>query len=572
MVSKRAEPLRRTVIGFTLLAAAAIQMAQAQLAFNNHPSSVEDVEGATVFLSGFPSNFSPELNFQWLKDGIRLEGATKSSLQITLSADTAGVYVLTVTDGVNTAESEAATVLLASLSPATTEFIKVVDTTDVMPGLAPRKFGVLRDGRLRNGVTTIAGTDTFESAGGVFRYEGGVGTPILTESDSLPGFAIPATFFGSKTVLDDGAVHMFVTSNPDADAVIDEFAVLGWRDGELSIVADEQTKIPNKASATFEGLGWPYRAMGRTAFLGRGLGADLPDKVGYRGAFILDENGLNVWADNDTPLPAGDGVWNGNSAQVGFDGETLAFWATDGSHQNGIFVTKNAGPLKKAAFKGDLIPGTSIELEGFMSPPVVSDGRLLFVGRTSDFSQNYLLELSGSDLRILTKSGDPILGGGLGLGRVTHWFEPAADGSVIFTSHGPGQKQGIYRLTEGSIEPILTTLNSINGVRLQGVSLRDVDRDSLLAELRFEDGVSGYYTASLDLESTSPPSPDTVPETPLPTMLEVAINEGSMTIEWEGSGILESSFDLDRWVVEPGVSPIVIEFLAGQRFFRVRVE
>ncbi|MBT5707291.1 MAG: hypothetical protein HOI66_13315, partial [Verrucomicrobia bacterium] len=494
------------ILGFTLLAVAAIQMAQAQLAFNNHPSSVEDVEGATAFLSGFPSPFSPELEFQWLKDGIPLDGATNSSLQVTLSADTAGVYVLSVTDGVNSAESEAATVVLATLSAATTEFIKVVDTTDEMPGLAPRKFGVLRDGRLRNGVTTIAGTDTFESAGGVFRYEGGIGAPIVTESDSLPGFAIPATFFGSKTVLDDGTIHMFVTSNPDADAVIDEFAVLGWRDGEISIVADEQTEIPNKASATFEGLGWPYRAMGKTAFLGRGLGADLPDNAGYRGAFILDENGLHVWADNDTPLPAGDGVWNGNSAQVGFDGETLAFWATDGSHQNGIFVTKNAGPLKKAAFKGDLIPGTSIGFEGFTSPPVVSNGRLLFVGRTSDFSKNYLLELSGSELQILTKSGDPIPGAGLGLGRVAHWFEPAADGSVIFTSHGPGQKQGIYRLMDGTIEPILTTLNRINGVRLQGVSLRDVDKDSILAELRFEDGVSGYYTARLDLESTpSPP-------------------------------------------------------------------
>ena len=164
MVFKRTEPVRRMILGFTLLAVAAIQMAQAQLAFNNHPSSVEDVEGATAFLSGFPSPFSPELEFQWLKDGIPLDGATNSSLQVTLSADTAGVYVLSVTDGVNSAESEAATVVLATLSAATTEFIKVVDTTDEMPGLAPRKFGVLRDGRLRNGVTTIAGTDTFESA------------------------------------------------------------------------------------------------------------------------------------------------------------------------------------------------------------------------------------------------------------------------------------------------------------------------------------------------------------------------------------------------------------------------
>ena len=572
MVSKRTEPVRRTVVGFTVLAVAAIQMAQAQLVFNSHPSSVEDIEGATAFLSGFPSQFSPELKFQWLKDGIPLEGATMSSLQVTLNADTVGVYVLTVTDGVNTAESEAASVVLATLSAATTEFIKIVDTTDEMPGLAPRKFGVLRDGRFRNGVTTIAGTDTFESAGGVFRYEGGIGSPIITESDSLPGFAIPATFFGSKTVLEDETIHMFVTSNPDADAVIDEFAVLGWRDGEISIVVDEQTEIPNKESATFEGVGWPYRAMGRTAFLGRGLGADLPETTGYRAAFVLDENGLNVWADNDTPLPAGDGVWNGNSSQVGFDGETLAFWATDGSHQDGIFVTKNAGPLKKAAFKGDVIPGTSIEFEGFTSPPVVSDGRLLFVGRTSDFSQNYLLELSGSDLLVLTKSGDPIPGSGLGLGRVAHWFEPAADGSVIFTSHGPGQRQGIYRLMEGAIEPILTTLNSINGVRLQGVSLRDVDKDSLLAELRFENGVSGYYAARLDLGSTSTPSPGTEPKPPLPTVLEVTIDEGSMTIEWDGNGILESSFDLDRWVVEPGVSPRVIEFSADQHFFRVRAE
>ena len=45
-----------------------------------------------------------------------------------------------------------------------------------------------------------------------------------------------------------------------------------------------------------------------------------------------------------------------------------------------------------------------------------------------------------------------------------------------------------------------------------------------------------------------------------------------MTIEWDGSGFLESSFDFDRWVVEAGGSPIVIEFSAGQRFFRVRAE
>ncbi len=574
MISHQGSRLGSLVIGLILTTA---QWAQGQLSFSNHPTSIEDVNGASAFLSGFPSPFSPDLSFQWLKDGVPVDGATQSSLQITVSPDTAGIYVLTVTDGVATAESQPATVAVATLSPAPTDFIKIVNTTDEIPGLAPRKFSSLRDGRLRNGVLTVTGTDSFESAGGVFRYADGIGTAIVLETSALPGFTGIPTFFGGKTVLGAGVVHLFVTSNPDRDAVLDEFAVLQSQDGVISVVADEQTEIPTKEPALFEGLGWPYRGMGKTAFLGRGLQADLPDTVGYRAAFVLAEDGLEVWADNESPLPAGDGVWNGNSAQVGFDGETLAFWATDRTQSDGIFVTKAAGPLEKVAFKGDPIPGTAAQFEGFISPPVVAQGRLLFVGRTSDFSQNYLVEWTENGLEVLAHSGAPVSGGGLGLGRIAHGFEPANDGSVLFTSHGPGPKQGIYRLQNGTIEPIITTLNSIDGVRLQGVSLRDVDGDALLAELRFEDGVSGYYATDLELGPapepplTPEPSPDPNPAPATPPVIEIAINAGVITLSWNGDGVLESTSDFVEWVTEPGGSPRVIDPTDAHRFFRIRV-
>ena len=250
----------------------------------------------------------------------------------------------------------------------------------------------------------------------------------------------------------------------------------------------------------------------------------------------------------------------GNSAQVGFDGSTLAAWLVDGTTNSGIFASVNAGSLQKIAFSGDPIPGGGF-FGGFSSPPQVQQGRILFLGHAGSFGVGYLLEYSTAGLRVIAMTGAPVSGSSVGLGSPAHWFGYASDGSILFTANGPGSKSGIYRWREGIITAELTSLNTFNGRPIRYAYLEDVDGEDLLVNLSFDGSNFGLYVSF--------GNGGEMQARPQITIVRTA---AGLRLNWPAGGRLEFSDNLLNWAESTANSGDELPFNAAQaRFFRVRV-
>jgi hypothetical protein len=272
---------------------------------------------------------------------------------------------------------------------------------------------------------------------------------------------------------------------------------------------------------------------------------------------VWDGATFQTWASSDNPLPAGDEIWWGNSSQVGFDGTTLAFWAVDqtggNGSRNGVFMSVSGGPLQKIAFTGDAIPGGGV-FKGFNSPPTVHNGKVLLLGQDTG-GGNYLLEYAQGSLRVIAKAGDAPTSGGA-FTTIQFGFDYLADGSILFTASGPGQKQGIYSWNNGTITEWLTTLNSIDGRRLRFVSLYDADGMGTVIAASFDGSRFGLYTNV----GGRPPAPT----------LGVQRTGTGLTLSWSGAGKLQSTSNLRDWTTLEETSPVLAPFSASPlRYFRV---
>lgn len=499
--------------------------------FSSPLQSYEGAAGQSVQLSANIENWTASLTYQWFKDGQPIANATQSFYSFVAGATTLGSYTVVAKNEAGETTSNPATVVLREITPSTREFHLVADYTVNAPERPGQKLTVVGDGELRNGVVTFQSTTNFPDVGGLYRWQQGVVSKIVHLADPLPTLSAPATFYDGISAEEGGVSHFIAIST---NATGNQMSVFEAKNGENKAIVSQTSEIPGKPGVRMKRFGYATRAGGKTAFFGmendNGAG-------GYRCVLVWDGTTLQNWANSDAALPAGNGVWWANSSQVGFDGTTLAFWVVDGTAAtpapNGVVFSKNGGPLQKIAFTGDPIPGGLGTFKSFNSPPRVHDGKVLFMGQTETLNQNFLMEYADGNLRVIAKSGDAPAGAGA-FRSISYNFDYIADGSILFSAAGPGQKQGIYSWKNGAIGETLTTLNTLNGRLLRFVSLYDADGSDLLIGASFDGSRYGLYTTAF---GTAPVAPS----------LSVSRTPTSMTLNWGGTGVLQESSNLTGW-------------------------
>ncbi len=522
-------------------------------------SGFEGAAGSLVNLGASVDVFSPNLSYQWLFNGEPIVGATASQYSFSLSATTAGSYAVRVTNVAGSTTSEPGRVLVREITPAGRKFNLVADSTVAAPGRPGQVLRVVGDAHLRVPTVTFQSTTNFPDVGGLYRWAAGNVEKVVDLNDTLPGMSAKPTILDGVSAEENGIILFRGTATNSAPV---KEGLYQWKAGVITPVVTDQNDMPGHPGLRFKRFGYVTQAGGKAAFLGFDEKAAVFEPGGIRGVYVWDGVTLARWVDSTGGLPAGNGTWHGNSSQVGFDGTRLAVWladrpATEGQF-NGIFTSVNGSPLQKIAFTGDPIPGGLGVFATFNSPPLVQEGKVLFLGQTENFNENFLMEFADGALRVLARSGSAPAGGSA-FGTIQYGFDYLRDGSVLFSASGPGMKSGIYRVKDGVITEELTSLNTLDGRLIRFVSLYDIDGDDCLITASFDGTRFGLYTTV---------GSDTAG---LPPRLTTARSATGLRIDWTGPGVLQGSVDLFLpWEDLSATSGDEIPFSSSQRFFRVR--
>jgi hypothetical protein len=276
--------------------------------------------------------------------------------------------------------------------------------------------------------------------------------------------------------------------------------VYSWEDGEVTLVADQNTPIPGDVgtfSAGENGFGFgpfshPSIRGGQIAF--RAAGADDPRQ---RGIYAWIDGRLEAVADLSTPIPACPGLFSFLSAEISVDGGKLAFRAEGFEPRRGIY-TNLTGSLTKIADTADPIPDgdglfTSVEF------PRLDGGKVYFAGFGTGGQQGIYVGDGTSVARIVdTRTPIP-----WGTGTFTDFsIRPqqfaASSGAVLFRALGTDGQQGVYFARGSQIEKVIDVSDTLDGKELTALDIGpEALRGSVLAfTATFADGSSAIYVGS----------------------------------------------------------------------------
>lgn len=235
------------------------------------------------------------------------------------------------------------------------------------------------------------------------------------------------------------------------------------------------TVLPNSNGRVANRLGEPHWAGGKLVVIAWNQGAA---GVEFRGVYRVVDGALEAIADTATALPGVVGVPDGLSSQVGFDGTTVAFWATRGPFAavQGIFRS-SGGAVSAVASTGDPLPGGGT-ISGFRSPPVVEDGVVWFFAQDAARA-GYLLR-GGSDgsISVVAKDGDVAPEGGVLTGIGDTGLE-VSGGQVMFGAR-TGSGPGVYSVDGGILRAVIPGGGIVAGARPSSVALMDLEGDTLV--------------------------------------------------------------------------------------------
>lgn len=272
-----------------------------------------------------------------------------------------------------------------------------------------------------------------------------------------------------ETAGDAGASFVFAAGASLADGLL-----LAEAGGFRSLLASGAV-LPNSNGRVANRLGEPHWAGGKLVIIAWHQAAA---GVEFRGVYRVVDGALEAIADTATALPGVVGVPDGLSSQVGFDGTTVAFWATRGPFAavQGIFRS-SGGAVSAVASAGDPLPGGGT-ISGFRSPPVVEDGVVWFFAQDAARA-GYLLR-AGADgsITLLAKDGDAAPEGGVFAGIGDTGLE-VSGGRVLFGAR-TGSGPGVYAVEGGIVQAVIPGGGIVAGMRPTSVALMDLEGDTLL--------------------------------------------------------------------------------------------
>jgi hypothetical protein len=168
------------------------------------------------------------------------------------------------------------------------------------------------------------------------------------------------------------------------------------------------------------------------------------------------------------------------SATVSLDGGDVVFTAVvpvGPFNTYAIFKTVGGveGTLVPVVDTETTVPG-SAELFGPLANPVLSDGNVVFWGRTANTLRDGIYTTIGGSLRVVADHNTPVPGGtGNFVGFASNAGLSIAGNRIAFLGYGEGGSRGIYIWDAGVIQKLIDSGDSIDD---RNVLLLDFNRES----------------------------------------------------------------------------------------------
>ena len=362
---------------------------------------------------------------------------------------------------------------------------------------------------------------------GVFKGRGG---PVVRVAG--PGSAAPSG--GTLGVFHNG----FARDTTSVDEAV--IAAGGSRADALHLLGGTSPRtllpggvvLPNSGGLPATLFGEPFLASGALAV----IAAHQPASGGetFRGVYRVAGGTLQAVADTASPLSDGFGIPSGFSSQVGFDGSTLAFWATrrPSAESEGMFVQRADRPVATVAKTGDSLPGGGT-VKGFYSPPFVAGGDVYFFAR-DNASKTRLLRWREGSLTVLLADGDLTPDGDLvqSLGQSGLVVEGGRVYVSAFTPRGPG----MYASDGVRWSTVVAPGTLLGGLVPSAIVVQDVAGDTVVLDVA--QGSNRRLVANLAAPAlpvmVSAPTDISVPAG-APLQLRVAaLGDGPLSWQWTG--------------------------------------
>ncbi|MBI3416709.1 MAG: immunoglobulin domain-containing protein [Verrucomicrobia bacterium] len=424
-----------------------------------------------------------DLRYQWLKNGNSIPGATNAAFTISAAAtDDTAKYSVMVFNGLGTADSAVARVLVCSGTPDATflgrPWVKIVDDAMTVPGY-PNLFGdwksvkprfTLRDKTVHlvahageTIITSPLAGKFSQSLGALLRWrDGALDTLVFTNTAAPDGTKFLDVFYPTDET--DGAMNFSGLSRDGDHFALYEIGIGLRGSRKLTQLADNSTARP-RGGGTFTGFGSLAR---RGSVLTFGAGS-----TAGNGHYALINGVIKTLADETTDLPGSLVGFDGLPSNfVGFDGTSLVLAAQSGfgaTPKQGVFRFDLNGNITKIA-DVDTSATATRKFSRFSASDV--DGGYVFFGTDRG------LYAAAPDGTLIGTGGTDVMA--------------AAGPDLVYFASG----STVVRLViNGAAEEILPQSSQIDCRQVRTVWQIDAQGDDVAIGVDFADGSTGIFAS-----------------------------------------------------------------------------
>jgi len=366
-------------------------------------------------------------------------------------------------------------------------FTKIADTTTLIPNTAVA-FTSFSTPSIRDGdVAFRALGPSGNNANGIYTNVGGALRTVANVGTSIPGGTNTFSSFGTQVSLSQGVVAF---RGSRSTTPVQE-GLYTDTNGSLARIVDRNTPIPGgTGNITSYGLNLTID-QGQIAFAASG-GSD------QQGIFRHDGSTLHVVARDGTPIPGQLFAFDNFFVQyVGLDaGKTLFRGVNEPEVYIGIF-TDLTGPLTTVIDNDTLLPGAGVNFF-FAASPILRNGKMAFVAADDVAAPTVncvYSDVSGS-LAPIACLGDPAPSIG---GTFSFLQDTAFNGeAVAFRGTNNSSVPAIYTNLGGELMKTIARNDVLDNkiVNTPSVSIEAIDGNSIAFQTTFTDGTSGIYIAT----------------------------------------------------------------------------
>ncbi|MCP5155925.1 MAG: hypothetical protein H6983_17270 [Ectothiorhodospiraceae bacterium] len=287
-------------------------------------------------------------------------------------------------------------------------------------------------------------------------------TAIATVGTEVPGSGggVPFEDFRSSTspgrVSTDGGAVAFAGQFAGGSGVY----VASTTGAGLDVVADTSTATGAVGGETFSGFDDPRIRNGVVVFHGQG-------NAGSDGIYAASGGVLTTVADTTTVVPGRTTTFQDFGAFPSLDDDgAVAFWGStvDGSPSAALGIYR-AGPagIEVIADDDTPIPGGTANFRNTALSPSIDDGQVTFVGGNASAGELGVYTGGPGTLRAIADRSTAVPDGAPGETFTEFGFHPTtANGNVAFTALGDAGTVGLYAEVAGSLVKVVDQTDAID--------------------------------------------------------------------------------------------------------------